>query len=104
LVDSGYSAGQSFSFHWSCPAGMVGPCGMNLFQPFGLVPPTVPTLPVSTVRKNSARATIQPPRFPAVAARQVWAASRPSARATVLASSSTCSTGTCASSAANAKV
>ena len=44
-----------------------------MFQPLGLVPPSWPTLPVSTVRKNSARATAQPPRLPALMfAEAVW--------------------------------
>jgi hypothetical protein len=40
------------------------------------VPPGVPTLPVSTLRKKSARATCQPPRLPMLALRQVCVASR----------------------------
>ena len=73
LVDIGNSAGQSSSFHDSWPPGTLGPWAMILSQPLGLVPPLVPTLPVSTLRKNSARETCQPPRLPAVAARHTWA-------------------------------
>jgi hypothetical protein len=59
-----------------------------------MVPPSVPTLPVSTLRKNRQRATIQPPRFPAAAARQVWALNREPAPATARATSTTVAAGT----------
>ena len=52
---------------------------MNLFQPFGLVPPTLATEPVSTFRSHRQRAVCQPPSLPAPAARQVWDEKRPSA-------------------------
>jgi hypothetical protein len=100
----GYSAGHSRSFQWSCAAGMSGPCGMNLFQPLGLVPPSVPIEPVSASTNHSARATCQPPRFPAAAERQMCAASRWSHWAISPASSSSLAAGTCASWAAKSKV
>ena len=77
---------------------------MNLSQPLGWVPPSVPTAPVSTLRKNRARVICQPPRLPAVAERQVWVDRRVPAWATSRASSSTWATGTWASSAARSKV
>ena len=40
-------------------------CGRNLLQALGLVPPSVPTAPTSTLRKCSVRATCQPPEMPA---------------------------------------
>ena len=53
LVHSGYSGGQSSSFQRVVAVGGTSkPCAMNLFQPLGEVPPSVPTLPVSTLRKN----------------------------------------------------
>jgi hypothetical protein len=77
---------------------------MNLSQPLGLVPPGVPTLPVSTLRKNRLRATCQPPLLPAAAERQMWADSALPAVATMSVSSRIFSTGTRASAAANSKV
>src|SRR5918992_4492592 len=103
LQDSGYSAGQVSSFQSACAAGMSGPCGMNLSQPFGLVPPTVPIDPVSARTNHSARATCQPPRLPAAAERQMCAASRWSQDATSVAISSILAAETCASAAANAE-
>ena len=54
-------------FQWS---------GLNLSQALGEVPPSVPTDPVSTCRKNRQRATCQPPRLPDPADLQVWDANR----------------------------
>ena len=42
----------------------------NLFQALGDVPPSVPTDPVKTFSKCSARATCHPPRFPIEGPRQ----------------------------------
>src|SRR5690606_13476084 len=72
---SGYSLGHDSSFHFviGCPPNGCG--GAILFQPFPAVPPLVATEPVSTLRKNRQRATCQPPRFPAPAARQLCDAS-----------------------------
>ena len=78
--------------------------GLNLFQLLPLVPPTVPTLPVSTLRKNKARTTCQPPRLPMLAERQLWAARRFPARAMCSAASSMRSMGTWDSRAARSKV
>ena len=77
---------------------------MNLSQPLGWVPPSVPTLPVSTLRKNRLRVICQPPRLPAAAERQVCVASAVPGVPTIAASSATCATGTCASAAAYSKV
>ena len=55
--------------------------GLNLSQALGEVPPSVPTDPVSTCRKNRQRATCQPPRLPDPAALQVWEAKRAPASA-----------------------
>ena len=52
---------------------------MNLFQPLGLVPPAVPTEPVSTLRSHRQRAVCHPPSLPAPDARQVCEEKRPSA-------------------------
>ena len=73
---------------------------MNLFHPFGLAPPSVPTDPVSTLRNHRQRATCQPPSLPAAAARQVCELNLPgTADATTAASWRTCRAGipqTCA--------
>ena len=52
---------------------------MNLFQPLGLVPPTLATEPVSTLSSHRQRAVCQPPSFPAPEARQVCEEKRPGA-------------------------
>ena len=51
---SGYSIGHVSSFHRPCGWTGLGGTGMNLFQPFGLVPPSVPTEPVSTFEEPQA--------------------------------------------------
>lgn len=54
--------------------GSLGRSGSNLCQAFGAVPPSVPTLPVSTDRKWSVRETCHPPLLPEAAERQIWLA------------------------------
>ena len=51
---------------------MDGGAGMYLLVALGDVPPGVPTAPTKTTRNWSARATCQPPRFPAAALRHTW--------------------------------
>ena len=89
---SGYSIGQVRSFQRPWGAGLRGVTGMNLFHPLALVPPSVPTLPVSTTRNCRHRATCQPPRLPADEARQVCEARPPRPLPTAAATSRiTCS-------------
>ena len=83
--------GQLSSFHRACGSLCFGGTGMNLFQPFGLVPPTVPTDPVSTASRNRHRLVCHPPRLPAAEARQLWEANRPRWRPTTTATSRICS-------------
>ena len=75
--ESGYSMGHWSSFQRPWGSGWAGVTGMNLFQPLALVPPSVPTEPVSTFRNWRHRATIQPPSLPADEALQVCDAKAP---------------------------
>ena len=67
---------------------------LYLFQPLPVVPPTVPTEPVSTLRKNRHRAVCQPPRLPAPAARQLWDANFVGWAPIIRATSVICAAGT----------
>ncbi len=69
---SGYSGGISNSFQTFAGGGISGGIGTNLLAAFGAVPPGVPTAPTRTTRNCSARATCQPPKFPAAVLRQTW--------------------------------
>ena len=68
--------GKCNSFHFFCGAGGFGCVGLNLFQELGEVPPFAPTAPVNTDKKCKQRATAQPPKFEAPAARQLCDANR----------------------------
>ena len=92
------------SFQASEAGGEANGLGTNLFHSLACVPPLLPTLPVSTLRKKSVLATCQPPRLPMLALRQVWVASLPSQLATSRAVSRMRSMGTWLSSAAPSKV
>ena len=76
----GYSLGKWSSFQNFCAGGVSKNLGLNLFQALGEVPPTVPTLPVSTFRKCRQRDTAHPPRLPEAALRQLWVEKRVPAR------------------------
>src|SRR5262249_20731527 len=78
---NGYSFGKSISFQTLEGGGINGGAGIYLFAAFGAVPPGVPTAPTSTTKNCSARATCQPPRFPAAALRHTWVEKAEPARA-----------------------
>ena len=101
---SGYSFGQSSSLQTFCGPGLRQGKGTNLSHALGDVPPTVPTLPVSTFRKYSALATIHPPRLPAAAERQLWLENALPALAISRATSTIVAAGTPLSSWANSGV
>jgi hypothetical protein len=71
---SGYSFGKCSSFQNFCAGGLSKKVGLNLFQLLGEVPPSVPTLPVSTFRKWRVAGNAHPPRLPLAALRQLWVA------------------------------
>src|ERR1041384_8862183 len=83
---SGYSLGIRSSLQTLPGGGIIGGAGTDLLNALGAVPPGSATAPISTTRSCSARATCQPPRFPAAVLRQTWVDSalpaRPTCRAT----------------------
>ncbi len=84
--------------------GISGGAGTALFQKLGAVPPGMATAPISTTSSSRARATCQPPRFPAAAFRQTWVESAEPARATSRATSTMVAAGTPDSRSANSGV
>ena len=99
--ENGYSSGYSNSLHTSCGRGFLKGAGTNLLVGARCVPPAVFTEAVNTHKNCMQRATCQPPKCPAAAARHTCAANAPRALAISRASSTMREAGTPHSAAAH---